>query len=58
MSWQTASYIGVVLSFVIGTSLFSYRGMVLPTANEKGALSMRDVEARRTHFMRHYALGK
>lgn len=58
MSWQTGGFIGVLAAMVLGTSFLSYSGAMLPASNKAGALSLKNVEARRTHFMRSFALGK
>ena len=58
MSWQTGAFIGVLSACILGTSILSFSGWMLPATDETGAISLRNVEARRTHFVRHYALGK
>lgn len=58
MSWFTRIYMGIIGLSVAGAGALSYTGAMLPSANENSALSLRDVENRRTHFVRNYSLGK
>ncbi len=58
MKWQTGAFIGLMSALILGTSLLSYGGSLLPASSRDGALSLRNVQARRTHFTRYYAFGK
>ena len=58
MNWQTGTFIGLLATMVLGTTFLSYSGAMLPGPNTTDALSLRNVESRRTHFMRSFALGK
>jgi hypothetical protein len=58
MSWQTNAFIGALAFLVLLACILSFSGLMLPSTSEAGALSLRNVQARRTHFVRHYAFGK
>lgn len=58
MNWKTWMFTGLMGTLVLGAFYLSYSGAALPRPDEKSGLSMRDVQARRTHFMRYYAFGK
>jgi len=58
MSWQTNTFIGVLTVLVLGTAVLSYTGILLPSSDAASSVSLRNVQARRTHFVRHYAFGK
>ena len=58
MSWQTTTFIGFLAAIVTGAVAMSMSGAMLPTSDESDALSLRNIESRRTHYMRNYALGK
>lgn len=58
MSWFTRIYMGLIGAAVVGAGALSYTGALLPAPNEGSSLSLRDVENRRTHFVRNYSLGK
>lgn len=57
MEWSTKAFIALILTLVLGATGISYSGAFLPKTDEATAVSLRNVEARRTHFMRNYALG-
>lgn len=58
MNWKTNTFIGVLAMLVAGTFYLSYSGAMLPGPDRTNPVSLRNVEARRTHFMRYYAFGK
>ena len=58
MNWKTYTFIGVLTMLVAGSFYLSFSGAMLPEPDRTNPLSLRSVEARRTHFMRYYAFGK
>jgi len=58
MNWKTYTFIGFLAVTVLGSFYLSYSGATLPTPDEKSTVSLRNVQNRRTHFMRYYAFGK
>jgi hypothetical protein len=58
MNWKTFTFIGVLATIVFGSFYLSYSGAMLPGPDEASKVSMRNVQNRRTHFMRYYAFGK
>jgi len=49
---------GVVSATLAGAVFLSFSGMFIPKTDAKGGLSLKDVETRRTHYVRSYSLGK
>lgn len=58
MTWRTYTFIGALAVLVAGAFYLSYSGAMLPGPDRASQLSLRNVQARRTHFMRYYAFGK
>jgi hypothetical protein len=49
---------GLMGTLLLGAFYLSSSGATLSKPDEKSDLSMRNVQNRRTHFMRYYAFGK
>lgn len=58
MSHWTTGYLAVLLLLVLLSWFASATGAMLPGPDRKEAISLRDVQNRRTHFFTHFALGK
>lgn len=58
MNWKTYTFMGLMSTLVLGAYYLSFSGAALSKPDEKSGLSMRNVQNRRTHFMRYYAFGK
>jgi len=58
MAWSTWVYLAFTSVVVGGAAWLTMTGAWLPTANEDSAVSLRDVDNRRTHFATYYAFGK
>jgi len=58
MSWKGFTYIAALALVVLGTFYATYSGAMLPGPEEGGSLSLRNVQTRRTHFMRYHSFGK
>jgi hypothetical protein len=53
MRWTTLVFLAALGTLAGGSFLLSYTG-----PEKAGSLSLRNVQARRTHFVRYYAFGK
>ena len=58
MSWKSLAYIAALVSLIVGTFYATYSGAMLPGPEKGGSLSLRNVQTRRTHFMRYHSFGK
>jgi hypothetical protein len=58
MSWKSLVYIAALASLVLGTLYATYSGAMLRGPEKGGSLSLRNVQTRRTHFMRYHSFGK
>lgn len=58
MGWKSLAYIAALILLLLGAFYATYSGAMLPGPEEKGSLSLRNVQARRTHFMHYHSFGK
>jgi len=58
MNFGAGLYMGLLGLVIAGAGFFTYTGALLPNPDENSTLSLKDVETRRTHFVRNYAMGK
>ncbi len=58
MTWKSYSYIAVLAALIVGTFYFSYTGAALPGPDDGTKVSLRNVQNRRSHFVRYYSFGK
>lgn len=57
-SWPVYLYIAGLVVLLIGCIGLSVTGAALPGPDSDEKISLRDVQARRSHFFHYYAFGK
>lgn len=58
MNWKTGTYLGILSTVLVTSVILTWTGAALPGPDETTDFSMRNVQNRRTHFMRYYSFGK
>ena len=58
LSWPAYGFIGALVLLTVVSFTLTSTGMLLPKSSTTDSVSLRDVSARRTHYVSHYAFGK
>lgn len=58
MGWKSWLYVSFLGCVCVTSAFLTFTGAALPGPEENADFSFRNVENRRTHFMRYYSFGK